>query len=403
MAQNSMSEGEYDLSELFYSRTDNSGKIISGNTIFQRVSGYTWDELLNKPHNIVRHKDMPKAVFYLLWEKLKANEPISAYVNNRSKNGIPYFVYAMAFPIPNGYLSIRFKPTTEISKIVEAEYDSLRSKEFAEKLSNEDSLSILSEKLKSLGFDNYESFMTYAFIEELKSRKTKLGLRDGILDSISSQNKCTQAMIQEIKQLYACFAENKLLPLNMMIKSATNIEAKLLGIVAQQYDTIAQEMKTKFEAFFILSEKVIKQLLNCQFLLSASFLQKEMALFFSKETESGAINLEDELKLLNHLADEYSKKVKRTLVEALEVITEFSATFEVLRNLYLALRIVCINGKMETSKLPIEIREPFSVLIENLENFQFQLKLSIVTLNNSCDSIKSISESIYSNSFSEIS
>jgi len=56
--------------ELFFSRTDKRGVIQSGNSVFQRVSDYTWDDLLGAPHKNNRHKDMPKAVFWLMWHTI---------------------------------------------------------------------------------------------------------------------------------------------------------------------------------------------------------------------------------------------------------------------------------------------------------------------------------------------
>ncbi|MEM8554727.1 MAG: chemotaxis protein, partial [Pseudomonadota bacterium] len=50
----------FDANELFFSRTDERGVILSGNTVFQRVADYPWDDLLNAPHKIIRHPDMPR-------------------------------------------------------------------------------------------------------------------------------------------------------------------------------------------------------------------------------------------------------------------------------------------------------------------------------------------------------
>jgi aerotaxis receptor len=59
-------ESHFEIDELFFSRTDTRGIILSGNGVFQRVSKFSWNELINKPHKIIRHPDMPKAVFFLL-------------------------------------------------------------------------------------------------------------------------------------------------------------------------------------------------------------------------------------------------------------------------------------------------------------------------------------------------
>ncbi len=74
------------------SKTDTKGIILYANEYFSEVSGYSEVELIGKPHNIVRHPDMPKAIFYLLWEDIKRGKNISAVVKNRTKNGDYYWV-----------------------------------------------------------------------------------------------------------------------------------------------------------------------------------------------------------------------------------------------------------------------------------------------------------------------
>jgi PAS domain S-box-containing protein len=61
----------FDDGEFIVSKTDMSGKIIYGNAIFIKMSGYTEEELLGAPHNILRHPDMPKCIFKLLWQTIQ--------------------------------------------------------------------------------------------------------------------------------------------------------------------------------------------------------------------------------------------------------------------------------------------------------------------------------------------
>ncbi len=74
------------------SKTDPKGVIIYANEYFQEVSGYKEYELVGSPHNIVRHPDMPKAVFYLLWDHIKNGTNITAVVKNMARNGDHYWV-----------------------------------------------------------------------------------------------------------------------------------------------------------------------------------------------------------------------------------------------------------------------------------------------------------------------
>ena len=75
------------------SETDEKGRITFCNDYFMEVSGYTNEELIGKPHNIVRHPDMPKVVFKLLWETIGQGKNINAVVKNLAKDGRYYWIF----------------------------------------------------------------------------------------------------------------------------------------------------------------------------------------------------------------------------------------------------------------------------------------------------------------------
>lgn len=91
-----MKSGEISLKEedLIISKTDLSGKITYGNDRFIEISGYKEKELLRQPHSILRHPDMPKAVFKLLWDTIKGKKEVFAFVKNKTKEGAYYWVFA---------------------------------------------------------------------------------------------------------------------------------------------------------------------------------------------------------------------------------------------------------------------------------------------------------------------
>ena len=165
-------ENEFLVKELFFSTTDLIGNITSGNSVFVRVSQYSKAELLGAPHNIIRHPDMPKIVFKVLWDYLKAKKPVVAYVKNMTKEGLYYWVLASAFPVPRGYLSIRLKPTSDIFKLIPDIYNKMLAVE--ENGGMEASLKLLVDTIRSKGFDDYDAFMSTILIEELNSRQRLL-------------------------------------------------------------------------------------------------------------------------------------------------------------------------------------------------------------------------------------
>ena len=109
------SEFVLDEGKSIVSKTDLQGTIIYVNPYFVEVSGFSEQELLGAPHNLVRHPDMPAAAFADLWGTLRAGLPWSGLVKNRRKNGDYYWVEANVTPVlehgqPVGYISVRTRP-----------------------------------------------------------------------------------------------------------------------------------------------------------------------------------------------------------------------------------------------------------------------------------------------------
>ena len=121
--------------ELIVSKTDLQGRISYANRTFQRISGYSEEELLGAPHNLVRHPDMPRAVFKLLWDTIQSEREIFAYVVNTAKNGDHYWVLAHVTPSFNesgrivGFHSNRRKPTPRALDKIKPLYATLREEE----------------------------------------------------------------------------------------------------------------------------------------------------------------------------------------------------------------------------------------------------------------------------------
>ena len=120
--------------DILVSGTDTGGRIKFANKSFVDISGFTDDELIGSPHNVVRHSDMPKEAFANLWETIKAGLPWQGLVKNRTKNGDHYWVRATVTPTlekgeVTGYVSIRTKPTDTEKKRAESIYADLRKGE----------------------------------------------------------------------------------------------------------------------------------------------------------------------------------------------------------------------------------------------------------------------------------
>ncbi len=117
--------------ELIVSKTDTGGRITYANTVFLRVAGMTEVQALGAPHSVIRHPDMPRAVFKLLWDTLGAGKEIFAYVKNLATNGDYYWVLAHVTPSYNlegkltGYHSNRRVPDRDAIASISGVYEHL--------------------------------------------------------------------------------------------------------------------------------------------------------------------------------------------------------------------------------------------------------------------------------------
>ena len=152
--------------DFIVSKTDLKGRITYANRVFMRIAGYAERELLNVQHNIIRHPDMPRGVFRLLWNVIENGQECFAYVKNMAKNGDFYWVFANvtmdydANGKPIGYFSVRRKPSRAgIDAITPVYQEMLRIEQRAGARDAPDtSLNWLVDVLKSKG-TTYEEFI----------------------------------------------------------------------------------------------------------------------------------------------------------------------------------------------------------------------------------------------------
>ena len=120
-------ERTFPAKQRLISTTNAKGVITYCNDAFIEISGFTRDELMGAPHNLVRHPDVPPAVFAHMWQTLKQGQPWMGIVKNRCKTGDHYWVNAYVIPVFEnnevvGFESVRVKPTAEQIRRAEALY-----------------------------------------------------------------------------------------------------------------------------------------------------------------------------------------------------------------------------------------------------------------------------------------
>ncbi len=195
---------EVPVDDLFFSTTDAKGVITEANEVFTRNARFSREQLLGSPHNIIRHPDMPGAVFLAMWTMLAAGEPVCAYVKNLAADGSTYRAFATVVPIGDRFLSVRSRPcNTEARDLVEALYADVRAFELAARadgVSSHEAATLgaeqLANALRANGFVSYADFQLdlvpaeVAAREELCSSLPDLADRDDVAGPLRTMLTC---------------------------------------------------------------------------------------------------------------------------------------------------------------------------------------------------------------------
>ena len=432
-------ESPFDLSELFFSITDPKGVILTGNDVFVRVSKMSKEELIGKPHNIIRHPDMPRAIFKAVWDTIKAGKPFVGYVKNMAKDGSYYWVLAAIYPVMNDegeiekYISIRLKPSSQIFERIPELYRELL--EYELKNDMDAALKLLGKKLKELGFESYEEFSKRAFFEEVQSREKLIKSDDNVncqvdLSNVIAENadfidllcnletvffrinryfneifgkvnlflNLNEELNKKSKFIYELAEDIRLLSLNASIES---YKVKKEGV---SFSTLSHEMRKNAE----LSERKILQLSDIiedtkkdiediGFNILTSKLVIEMITFFIKEMiqNLSRMSVEDtrqkevieNLKNLFALLVLYSQNLSTNIDASKSQLRSMFYNIQELNVLINRLDFIHINGLIESAHTKGDgggftiIFSQMLKLIEAAKNEIINLETSIANAN----------------------
>jgi PAS domain S-box-containing protein len=308
-------EQPFGIEELFFSATDRKGIITSGNSVFVRVSGYPREELVGRAHNIVRHPDMPRAVFQILWDHLEAGRPIAAYVKNLAKNGNHYWVAATVAPTEDGgYLSVRTKPAAGIVATVEPLYAQVRAHEHALEAGGAPrkeviaaGVELLEELVVKAGFLSYDDLMRHFLPAELAARDALTGrmadvglsgvaadcLRlkralDRVFAQLDRYSELEQGLQGKAEHLAAMAEHARLSALNATISaSRLGDDGRVLAAIAMLMRREAGETERAIRAAADAVEPTREATGDVGFDVCLAKVQAEMALFFLEEVTQG--------------------------------------------------------------------------------------------------------------------
>ncbi len=417
-------ESEFKENEMFFSCTDLKGIILSGNDVFERVSKYSMEELIGSPHNIVRHPDMPKAVFKLLWDYIQSGRPIVAYVKNMAKDGSYYWVLATVMPVKDEtgkikeYISIRIKPTSPYFSIIPQLYKNMLE---AEKDGGiETSYKVLMDSLQVLNFENYDEFMKDALIAEIKN-KTSLSqieksstarkhsklilessnlynLIEKLFQSIMKLENLKNVFSKEAEEIYKMADEIRLTALN------SSIESMHLGSSGAVFSVISAEMRKNSEE----ESKIVKQMrrlidLNTKgikeimFTITLSKLEILMLLKFLSSLEEKGNDTNENLNNFYYLlssSSEYFYKLSKLLINNFNTLEEIYKKIKTLKTLIEELETMYFKGLIESGYFD---NTNFSIIYTGVKDLVTKNKRNILQMEDSVANILEKRSSIIEN------
>lgn len=420
-----LSESPFGFDEFFFSTTDKRGVIRSGNDVFVRVSVYPKESMLGAPHSLIRHPDMPRAVFKEFWSFLNQGKPVGAYVKNLAGNGSYYWVYAFAFPIGDGFLSVRFKPSSEIFLAAQGLYREVLAFEQQDH-SLEESHQYLLAKVREAGFLDYENFMLKAVLEELKARAaqaqdsdsrsearetgkitavTKSATRklNEVFEKLRDFQGANQTLEDAMKNLDQGFQQLKFISINMKIAAAKFGDmAASLGVVSHEFSILSGTIEKHLSGLSGFVQELSGVTQKCVLRAAALNVQMLMVDFFVRESIAKlefSENAFDEMlqnqKAFSDLFAQYCRNLEHEFSELKKSISAIGSEMHDVAKFVTGLEVVRQMGAIESARTT-EIKNSFTHYLAAMEEFIQLLRGSTGEIGRGVASLASNSEFIVS-------
>ncbi|NPD13775.1 PAS domain-containing protein [Xinfangfangia sp. D13-10-4-6] len=386
-------EAEFSFAELIYSRTCQRGLIRSGNSVFHRMTGIPWQDLIGAPHRVIRHPDMPKGFFWLFWQMLKAGEPAVGYVKNRKADGSYYWVLAAAMPCEGGYFSVRLRPSSPMFDRIRAEYASLRQREHHEGLTAEASAGILLERLNELGFASYDAFAAQALATEISSRDRQLRRPiDRSAEALSSLLTLLVETLTEQARLVSQFSDLVLLPVNMRLVAARlEPQGGPISQISVNYKNASEEIARRLAEFVSGKGNICGQMATAVrrslILAGTSRLQSELVEAYNQTDRlernggdgTGFDERRVEGKVLEGVIRDSGETALTSLKEAGKLAALLNEASMDLRRMILGLDTIRILARVESRKSS-DSQAALTATIDRIDEVQAAVSESLKTL-----------------------
>lgn len=353
---NSPATNRFHAEDLFFSRTDKRGVIQFANSTFLEIGGYSWEESQNAPHKIVRHPNMPRGIFELVWQELNNDRSVGGYVQNLAKDGTHYWVFAVMMPIEDGYLSVRLKPLSPMVDKIQAAYHTLRQAEWDEDRSPEDSAAAFLEFVKQQGFGTYSEFMTFALNEELNARNVEINAKeDARSATLHEMLKSVEKIEKHSHEVARIFEETKQIPHNMRLQ-AQRLEGRdgPIGVISGNHHEMMRSLEGAVISFSKAAEEGGTYIERACFVTQSMILMSQIIKNFGKETVAENVNKAEELAPLVQLGQTSEQFLTTALRDLTTRARGFSEMCRDIRRVMSGLEMTRIMCKIERSNLTTE-------------------------------------------------
>ncbi|HWU43058.1 MAG TPA: hypothetical protein VN132_06460, partial [Bdellovibrio sp.] len=360
--------------------------------------------------------------------------PIAAYVKNLSANGNYYWVFAFAFPIEDGYLSIRFKPSSDIFKLVQSVYAEIL--DYEKKTSMDEAETLLLEKIKSVGFPDYETFMIHAALEELKARSQKVleqtvkkNIAQERVPSTTGVGQITEVVngtslqlddmfervqtFQKSNQIFSATIESmkkgifnlKFISLNMTIAASRFGEvAQSLGVVSKEFAGLSEKIEALLNGLSGFTKTLSEVIQQCTLQITALNLQMHMVEFFVKESLAKAnsnsefsanafAELNENRVGFSKLFHDYTKSLNEQVCTMRSRLVTLDEQMAEAQKYVTGLEVIRQVGTIESARID-EIKKAFVHYLEEMNAFIKLVKDANVSIHGEVNSLEANSKVI---------
>lgn len=343
----------FDPHAFFYSRTDKRGLIRSGNGIFFDVSGHDPETLIGAPHRIVRHPDMPRGLFHLLWAAIQAGEPMGALIKNLAQDGRYYWVFAVLQPLDDGYISVTTGARGPLLDKTQAIYASMLKAE-EDGISPADSGDMFLRELAAIGFPSHRDYQAQLLMQHTGDPQrpdcdvTHLERLQQAMGRVADSRN---ALIETLRTLY-------LIPTNMRIL-ASRLEPSggPVSAISDSYKRAAAELMARLNGTGRSGDSATgtddggDQIARAVIATTAAQLLRDAVRQFSGEAGVAGVDAASENETLARLVATLEAESTHSTERMMRTVAHISREAEHIKRLMAGLDQIRILGEVESGRL----------------------------------------------------